>query len=162
MDQGALRLLIFFLFLFAVSRMKDIKRTFSYHGAEHKSIHCYEHGLPLTVENVQRFPKEHPRCGTSFLFVVMIISILVFSLVSWSNPLIRMLLRIVLLPVVISISYEINRAVGRHDNALTRFLRAPGLWMQHLTTNEPDDSMVEVAVTALERVIPEHKGEDIW
>ena len=160
--EGALRLLIFFLFLFAVSRMNDIKRTFSYHGAEHKSIHCYEHGLPLTVENVQKFPKEHPRCGTSFLFVVMIVSILVFSLVTWSNPLIRMLLRLVLLPVVISIGYEINRAVGRHDNLLTRILRAPGLWMQHLTTNEPDDSMVEVAVTALERVIPEHKGDDTW
>ncbi len=160
--EGVLRLLIFFLFLFCVSRMKDIRRTFSYHGAEHKSIHCYEHGLPLTVENVQKFPKEHPRCGTSFLFVVMIISILVFSFVRWSNPIVRVLLRLVLLPVVVSISYEINRAVGRHDNALTRILRAPGLWMQHLTTNEPDDSMVEVAVEALERVLPAHKGDDTW
>ncbi len=160
--EGLLRLLIFFLFLFSVSRMKDIRRTFSYHGAEHKSIHCYEHGLPLTVENVQKFPKEHPRCGTSFLFVVMSISILVFSLVRWSNPFLRVILRLALLPVVISISYEFNRVVGRHDNRLTRILRAPGLWMQRLTTNEPDDSMVEVAVEALERVLPAHKGDDAW
>ncbi|MBE6936272.1 MAG: DUF1385 domain-containing protein, partial [Ruminococcaceae bacterium] len=160
--EGVLRLLIFFGFLFSVSRMKDIRRTFSYHGAEHKSIHCYENGLPLTVENVQKFPKEHPRCGTSFLFVVMIISILVFSLVSWSNPFVRMVMRLVLLPVVVAISYEINRAVGRCDNALTRFLRLPGLFMQKMTTFEPEDDMVEVAIEALKRVIPENKGADTW
>ena len=142
--------------------MKDIKRTFMYHGAEHKTIHCYEHSLPLTVENVRQFPKEHPRCGTSFLFVVMIISILVFSFVSWSNPFLRMLLRLLLLPVVISLSYEANLFVGRHDNALTKILRAPGLLMQKFTTFEPDAGMIEVAIAALERVIPEKEGEDRW
>ena len=142
--------------------MKDIRRTFMYHGAEHKTIHCYEHNLPLTVENVRKFPKAHPRCGTSFLFVVMIISILVFSFVKWSNPLIRVVLRLALLPVIVSLSYEFNMLVGRHDNVLTRILRAPGLFMQKFTTFEPDDSMIEVAAAALERVIPEKEGEDRW
>ena len=160
--EGLFRILIFLGFLFCVSHMKDIKRTFMYHGAEHKTIHCYEHSLPLTVENVRQFPKEHPRCGTSFLFVVMIISILVFSFVSWSNPFLRMLLRLLLLPVVISLSYEANLFVGRHDNALTKLLRAPGLLMQKFTTFEPDAGMIEVAIAALERVIPENEGEDRW
>ena len=160
--EGLIRVLIFLGFLFCVSHMKDIKRTFMYHGAEHKTIHCYEHNLPLTVENVQKFPKEHPRCGTSFLFVVMIISILVFSFVSWSNPFIRMLMRLVLLPVVISVSFEANMLVGRHDNALTKILRSPGLLMQKFTTFEPDPDMIEVAIAALERVIPENEGEDRW
>lgn len=160
--EGLIRILIFLAFLFAVSHLKDIKRTFMYHGAEHKTIHCYEHDLPLSVENVKKFPKEHPRCGTSFLFVVMIISILVFSFVRWSNPFIRMLLRLILLPIVISLSYEANMLVGRHDNALTRILRAPGLLMQKFTTFEPDDSMIEVAAAALTRVIPDNEGEDRW
>ncbi len=160
--EGLFRILIFFGFLFSISHMKDIRRTFMYHGAEHKTIHCYEHNLPLTVENVRKFPKAHPRCGTSFLFVVMIISILVFSFVKWSNPLIRVVLRLALLPVIVSLSYEFNMLVGRHDNVLTRILRAPGLFMQKFTTFEPDDSMIEVAAAALERVIPEKEGEDRW
>lgn len=160
--EGLFRILIFLGFLFSISRMKDIRRTFMYHGAEHKTIHCYEHNLPLTVENVRKFPKAHPRCGTSFLFVVMIISILVFSFVKWSNPLIRVVLRLALLPVIVSLSYEFNMLVGRHDNVLTRILRAPGLFMQKFTTFEPDDSMIEVAAAALERVIPEKEGEDRW
>ena len=160
--EGLFRILIFLGFLFSISHMKDIRRTFMYHGAEHKTIHCYEHNLPLTVENVRKFPKAHPRCGTSFLFVVMIISILVFSFVKWSNPLIRVVLRLALLPVIVSLSYEFNMLVGRHDNVLTRILRAPGLFMQKFTTFEPDDSMIEVAAAALERVIPEKEGEDRW
>ncbi len=160
--EGLIRILIFLVFMFSISRMKDIQRTFQYHGAEHKSIACYESGADLTVENARGCPKEHPRCGTSFLLVVMIISILVFSVVRWSNPLIRLALRLLLLPVVVGISYEINRAVGRHDNALTMALRRPGLWLQHLTTREPDDSMLEVAITALKAVIPEEKGADRW
>lgn len=160
--EGLFRILIFLGFLFSISHMKDIRRTFMYHGAEHKTIHCYEHNLPLTVENVRKFPKAHPRCGTSFLFVVMIISILVFSFVKWSNPLIRVILRLALLPVIVSLSYEFNMLVGRHDNVLTRILRAPGLFMQKFTTFEPDDSMIEVAAAALERVIPEKEGEDRW
>ena len=160
--EGALRLVIFIAFIAFTARTKDMQRVYSYHGAEHKTIHCYEAGLPLTVENVRKFPRQHPRCGTSFLFVVMIISILVFSVVSWSNPWIRMVLRLALLPVVVAISYEINRFVGRHDNPLTKALRAPGLWLQNLTTNEPDGSMIEVGIEALERVIPEKAGADIW
>lgn len=152
--EGVIRIVIFILFMFSVSRMKDMQRTFAYHGAEHKTIFCYEAGEELTVENVRKHKKEHPRCGTSFLFSVMIVSILVFSLVEWSNPLIRMALRLLLLPVVVSISYEINRLIGRYDNVFTKFMRAPGVWFQGFTTFEPDDSMIEVAISALKEVIP--------
>ena len=140
----------------------QMKRVFSYHGAEHRTIRCYEAQLPLTVENVRKQTRKHPRCGTSFLFVVMIISILVFSVVQWSNPLVRMLLRLALLPVVAAISYEINRFAGRYDNWFTKILRAPGVAMQRITTKEPDDSMLEVAIEALKRVIPEDKETDRW
>lgn len=160
--EGAIRIITFLLFMFAVSRMKDMQRVFSYHGAEHKTIFCYESGEELTVENVRKFKKEHPRCGTSFLFSVMIISILVFSVVQWSNPFVRMALRLILLPVVVAISYEVNRLIGRYDNWLTRALRAPGLWFQGFTTFEPDDSMIEVAIAALKPVIPEDKSADRW
>ena len=160
--EGLIRIIIFIIFMFSVSRTKDIQRTFEYHGAEHKSIHCYESGKELTVENVQSFPKEHPRCGTSFLLVVMVISILVFSFIQVSTPLLRVVIRLALLPVVVGISYECNRWIGRHDNAFTRIVRGPGLLMQHLTTREPDDSMVEVAITALKAVIPQEEGSDRW
>lgn len=160
--EGLIRIIIFVIFMFSVSRTRDIQRTFEYHGAEHKTIHCYENGKPLTVENVQSFPKEHPRCGTSFLLVVMVISILVFSVIRVEAPILRILLRLVMLPVVVAISYECNRWIGRHDNAFTRIVRAPGLWMQHLTTREPDDSMVEVAIEALSAVIPDEEGSDRW
>jgi len=160
--EGALRICIFMIYLTLCSRMKDIQRMFAYHGAEHKTIHCYEKGLPLTVENVRIQRREHPRCGTSFLFVVMIISMLVFSVVSWTNPWARMGMRILLLPLVVGISYEFNRLVGRHDNALTAILAAPGNAMQRITTNEPDDSMIEVAIKALTLVIPEKEGADKW
>lgn len=160
--EGVLRVIIFLIFMFSVSRMKDMKRVFSYHGAEHKSIFCYEAGEELTVENVRKFSKEHPRCGTSFMFSVMVISVLVFSVVSWSNPLIRMVLRLALLPVVVGISYEVNRFIGRHDNWFTRIIRAPGLWFQTFTTFEPDDGMIEIAIAALREVIPEDKEADNW
>jgi len=160
--EGAIRILIFIGFVWATSKEKDVKRTYMYHGAEHKTIACYEHGMPLTVENCRRCSRFHPRRGTSFLFVVMIVSILVFSLVQWSNPIVRMAMRLLLLPVVAGISYEINRYAGRHDNKLTCALRAPGVWMQHLTTLEPDDSMIEVAIEALSRVIPEEEDKDRW
>ena len=152
--EGAIRIVIFLLFMFSVSRMKDMKRTFAYHGAEHKTIFCYEAGEELTVENVRKFKKEHPRCGTSFLFSVMIVSILVFSVVSWSNPFVRMALRLLLLPVVVAISYEVNRLIGRYDNVFTKIMRAPGVWFQGFTTFEPDDSMIEIAIEALKAVIP--------
>ena len=165
--ESVIKLIIFFAYLLLCSKQKDIYRVFQYHGAEHKTIFCYEKGLPLTVENVRPQSRFHPRCGTSFLFVVVIISILVFSLVSlrvglWDNPWVRIGLRLLLLPVVVSISYEINRWVGRHDNLCSRILSAPGKWLQRLTTNEPDDSMIECAIRALELVIPEQKGSDAW
>lgn len=160
--EGLIRITIFLGYLFLCTRLKDIQRVFSYHGAEHKSIFCYEKGLPLTVENVRIQPRQHPRCGTSFLFVVMIISILVFSFATWNNVWVRMLVRILLLPVVVGISYEINRWVGRHDNWLSSALSTPGKALQHLTTFEPDDSMIEVAIQALTLVIPEQHGSDAW
>ncbi|MGM9607429.1 MAG: DUF1385 domain-containing protein [Oscillospiraceae bacterium] len=164
--EGVIRIVIFMLYLFLCSRMKDMKRVFSYHGAEHKTIFCYEAGLPLTVENVRTQPRHHPRCGTSFLFVVIVVSILcssvVFTYVEWTNLWVRMGLHLLLLPVVVAISYEFNRLVGRHDNWLTRILTKPGLWMQNFTTFEPDDSMIEVGIEALKRVIPEEKGKDTW
>ena len=160
--DGVLRILIFLVYMKLVTRSKDIRRVFEYHGAEHKSIHCYEKGLPLTVENIRPQPREHPRCGTSFLFVVMIVSFLVFSVVSWDNKLVAFVLRLALLPVVVAISYEINRWAGRHDNTLSSILSAPGRALQKLTVFEPDDSMIECAARALTLVIPEEKGTDRW
>lgn len=164
--EGVIRVAIFLVYLILVSRMKDMRRVFSYHGAEHKTIRCYEAKLPLTVENVRPMTRLHPRCGTSFLFVVMIISILVFSvftsLVSVRYRLLKVLYKLLLLPVVVAISYEINRFVGRHDNWFTRAISFPGMWLQNFTTNEPDDSMIEVAIRALELVIPETEGADEW
>ena len=168
--EGVLKLVIFFVYLVLCSRLKDIRRTFQYHGAEHKTIFCYERGLELTVENARKMPRHHPRCGTSFLFVVIVIAVLascvVFALPGIrdvaANPLVRILLHLVLLPIIVSVTYELNRFIGRHDNPVTRFLSAPGLWMQNFTTFEPDDSMLEVAIEALNRVLPEHKGDDTW
>jgi uncharacterized protein YqhQ len=164
--EGVIRIVIFLLYLFLCSRTKDMRRVFSYHGAEHKTIFCYEAGLPLTVENVRIQPRHHPRCGTSFLFVVIVVSILlssvVFTYVEWSNLWVRVGLHLLLLPIVVAISYEFNRLVGRHDNWLTRILTKPGLWMQNFTTFEPDDSMIEVGIEALRLVIPEEKGKDTW
>ena len=164
--EGLIRIAIFMGYMILVSRMKDMRRVFSYHGAEHKTIRCYEAQLPLTVENVRPQTRLHPRCGTSFLFVVVAISILLFALVSavlpMSGMLVRLLVRLALLPVVVAISYECNRFVGRHDNRLTRILSAPGMWFQHFTTNEPDDSMIEVAIEALKLVIPDEAGADRW
>ena len=168
--EGVIKLVIFFLYLVLASRLKDIQRTFRYHGAEHKTIFCYERGLDLTVENTRAMPRHHPRCGTSFLFVVIVIAVLascvVFALPRIrdvaANPIVRILLHLVLLPVVVAVTYELNRFIGRHDNPATRVLSAPGMWMQNFTTFEPDDSMLEVAIQALTLVLPEVKGEDAW
>ena len=160
--EGAVKIVIFLGYLAAVSRMKDMRRVFSYHGAEHKTIRCYEAKLPLTVENVRPMTRLHPRCGTSFLFVVILLSILVGAFIQVSNTLLRMVLKLLLLPIVVAVSYEINRFVGRHDNFLTRILTWPGMMLQHFTTNEPDDSMIEVAIRSLELVIPEKEGSDQW
>lgn len=160
--EGVFRIIIFLLYLYLATKMKEIKRIWQYHGAEHKTIFCYEKGLELTVENARTQPRLHPRCGTSFLFLVMIISILVFSLLSWSNVWVRMGLRLLLLPVVVAISYEIIKWAGRHDNIVTRIISAPGKALQRLTTSEPDDDMLEVAIEALKLVMPEKEGEDKW
>ncbi|MGM9619234.1 MAG: DUF1385 domain-containing protein [Oscillospiraceae bacterium] len=164
--EGAVRILIFLAYLILCSKQKDIKRVFAYHGAEHKTIFCYERGLPLTPENAAQMPKHHPRCGTSFLFVVIVVSILVssvvFSYVEWRNMWVRMGLHLLLLPFIVGVTYEFNRYVGRHDNAVTRLLSKPGMWLQNFTTNEPDLQMLEVAIASMLPVIPEEKGKDEW
>ncbi|MBQ2931868.1 MAG: DUF1385 domain-containing protein [Clostridia bacterium] len=160
--EGIVRICIFLAYLVLVAQMKDIKRVFMYHGAEHKSIHCYEKGLELTIENVRAQSRLHPRCGTSFLLIVMVVSVIVFSFISWNNPFVRLGLRLLLLPVVAGLSYEVIKFAGRHDNCLTAAISAPGKWLQYITTNEPDDSQIEVAITALTAVIPENKEQDKW
>ena len=176
--EGLVRMVIFMAYMVLVSRMNEMKRLFAYHGAEHKTIRCYEARLPLTVENVRGQTRMHPRCGTSFLLVVMILSILVFSVASsvlrelvpglaamrgsFGYRLLMIAFKLLLLPLVVSIAYEINRWVGKTDNAFTRILTAPGLWMQNFTTNEPDDSMIEVAITAVNAVLPRQEGTDAW
>ena len=164
--ESVLKLLIFVAYLALCSRMGEMKRVFSYHGAEHKTIFCYEAGLPLTVENVRVQPRHHPRCGTSFLFMVIAVSIIVSTIVFaiWPvrNPILRFLAHLAMLPVIVGVSYEFNRWAGRHDGPITKILTAPGLWLQNFTTFEPDDSMIEVGIKALELVLPEVKGEDEW
>ncbi len=160
--EGLTKVIILLLYMGLVSRTPDIRRLFSYHGAEHKTIFCYEHGKPLTVENVRPESRFHPRCGTSFLLVVVLVSILVNSVVRVSNTFARVGFHLLLLPVVVGISYEINRWCGAHDNWLSAILSAPGKWLQRITTNEPDDSMIECAIRAMELVIPEEKGSDLW
>ena len=164
--EGVVKVLIFLAYLILCSKQKDVRRVFCYHGAEHKTIFCYEAGLPLTVENARIQPKHHPRCGTSFLFVVIIVSILVSSIVfpyiNWQNIWVRIGVKLLLLVPVVGITYEFNRAVGAHDNKLTRILSAPGMWMQNFTTNEPDDSMLEVAIEAMKLVLPAEQGKDQW
>ena len=176
--EGLIRIVVFVVYIFAVSRMAEMKRVFSYHGAEHKTIRCYEAGLPLTVENVREQTRRHPRCGTSFLLIVMILSILVFSIASaallavvpnlemicgpFVYKLVMIVFKLLLLPLVVSISYEINRLVGRYDNWLTRLLTIPGMWFQNFTTNEPDDEMIEVGIASLRAVLPVEEGSDLW
>ncbi len=176
--EGFVRMTIFAAYMLLVARMQEMRRVFAYHGAEHKTIRCYEAGLPLTVENVKAQTRLHPRCGTSFLLVVMLLSILVFSVASsgllavipaletirgsFLYRLIMIVFKLLLLPLVVGISYEINRWVGRHDNKFTRILTAPGLWLQNFTTNEPDDDMIRTGIAALEAVLPENEGGDRW
>lgn len=162
--EGGVRMVIFLLYIILTAQVKDMKRVYRYHGAEHKTIFCYERGLPLTVENVRDMPRHHPRCGTSFLFVVMCVAILIHAAlgIGWDNTWIRLAVRLLSLPIIVSITYEINRFVGRHDNWLTRILTAPGLWLQNFTTREPDDTMIEVGIRALSEVLPEEQGADKW
>jgi len=159
--EGLLRILIFFLYIYLASLLNDIKRVWQYHGAEHKAIHCYEHGDELTVENVRKYTTKHPRCGTSFMFLVMIVSIITFSFLGWYNPVINALLRILLIPVVARISYEILKLAGRHSEWLImKIISAPGMLLQYLTTKEPDDSQIEVAIVALKNVLVEDNSDN--
>ena len=164
--EGVVKIAVLLTYMILCSKQKDVYRVFCYHGAEHKTIFCYEAGLPLTVENVRIQPRHHPRCGTSFLFVVIIVSIflsiVIFTPLHIENTFLRMLLHLLLLPIICGVTYEFNRYVGAHDTPLCRTLRAPGMWMQNFTTFEPDDSMIEVAITALSQVLPEEQGADRW
>lgn len=175
--EGLIRIVIFLAYMWLCTRLDDVKRLFAYHGAEHKTIFCYEKGLELTVENVKKQSRFHPRCGTSFLVVIMIISIFVVSFMTWvlslipgvaalphlAAALVRVLAKLIILPFIVSITYELNRWVGRHDeNLLARIVAWPGKQLQHITTSEPDDGMIECAIEAVKLVIPEKKGSDAW
>jgi len=160
--EGFIRIGIFLLYLVLVSKMEDIKTVFRYHGAEHKTIFCYESGEELTVENVRKQSRLHPRCGTNFLLIVMIVSIILFSFISWSNVWTRMGMRLLLLPIVAGISYEFIKIIGRGTSKFVRALTKPGLWLQLLTTAEPNDKQIEVAIASVMPVIPENKEDDKW
>ena len=176
--EGLIRVVILVGYMYFASKIPDMKRVFAYHGAEHKTICCYEAGLPLTVDNVRRQCRLHPRCGTSFLLVVVVLSVILFSVVStgllnllpalaamkgtFAYRLIMIAVKLLLLPVLVSVAYEINRMVGRYDNWFTRIMVAPGLWMQRITTNEPDDDMIEVGIAAVMAVLPSEEGADRW
>ena len=151
--EGVIRILILFAYIYAISKNKDIERVYQYHGAEHKSIHCYESGKELTVENAREFKRLHPRCGTNFLFIVMATSIILFAFFGWPNPLMRVLMRIVCIPIVAGIAYEIIRLLGKYDNSFTRMIAYPGMMLQYLTTKEPDDEQLEVAIASLKAVL---------
>ena len=160
--EGVLRISIFIVYLALASKLKDIKRVWMYHGAEHKTIACYESGLPLNVENARSFSKHHPRCGTAFMFIVLLISIVLFSFIPKTNIILDILLRLAFVPVLAGLSYEIIHWAAKHDNILTRMLSWPGLMLQRLTTKEPDDSMLEVAIAAILPVIPAGERGDDW
>ena len=168
--EGVLKIVILVGYMAGVSLMKDIKRTFMYHGAEHKAIFCYEAGLELTVENVRNQKRFHPRCGTSFLILMILVGIFVsffidplFYLIFGFTPMtiVRVLIKLLLLPLIVGVGYELIKIAGRHDNLFTRIISAPGVWLQKITTKEPDDSMIECAIAALNEVIPEN-GDDNW
>ena len=158
--EGILRIILFLVYMALVTLNKDIKRVFQYHGAEHKTIFCYEHGLELNVENVRMQSRFHPRCGTSFIVLMLIVGILIGLFIPFTNVWLRSAVKFLLLPVTVGLGYELIRICGRHDNIVTHIIAAPGVWMQHLTTKEPKDEMIEVAIAAMKDVIPEN-GEDI-
>ena len=176
--EGLIRVMILVGYMYFAAKIPDMARVFAYHGAEHMTICCYEAGLPLTVENVRKQCRFHPRCGTSFLLVVVVLSVILFSVVSTGllnlipalaairgtigYRFIMMAVKLLLLPVLVSLAYEINRLVGRHDNWFTKVIMAPGLWMQRITTNEPDDDMIAVGIAAVEAVLPSEEGADRW
>ena len=160
--EALLKVAIFLSYMAAISKMKEIHRVFEYHGAEHKTIACYEAGDELTVENVRKYTRFHPRCGTSFLILVVIVSVFLYSVLPWSSTGLRVVFKLLLLPVVMGISYELLKWCGRSDNIATRIIRQPGIWVQHLTVFEPDDSMIEVAIAAVTPVLPEKPEDGKW
>ena len=157
--EGVMRIAIFIGYIYFCSRMPEIHRLFQYHGAEHKTIFCYENDEELTVENVRKHSRFHPRCGTSFLVIMLLLSIIVGFFIPFGNPFVRTVVKLLCVPLIVGVGYEFIRLCGRHDNAFTRVIAAPGLWVQRITTKEPDDSMIEVAIEAMKQVIPEN-GED--
>ena len=160
--EGAVKIAIFLGYLILCSRQKDVRRVFCYHGAEHKTIFCYEAGLPLTVENARIQPKHHPRCGTSFLILVILVSIVLYAVLPWTSTGMRIVYKLCMFPLLVGISYEILKWAGRSDSVLSKIVSQPGLWMQRLTTFEPDDSMIEVAIAAVTPVLPEKQEEARW
>jgi uncharacterized protein YqhQ len=160
--EGVLRIAIFIGYLAAVTLMKDIKRVWMYHGAEHKTINCYEANEELTVENVMKYPTSNRRCGTSFMFLVMAVSIIVFSFVGWHSVILNMVFRILLLPLVAGLAYELVKVAGRYDNVFSKIISAPGMLFQKLTAKEPDEGMVECAIMAFNAVVPEDPEEAKW
>ena len=151
--EGITRLCILFIYIVTISKNKDIQRVFQYHGAEHKAIYCYENNLELTVENAKQFTTLHPRCGTNFLFIVMFTSIILFSFFGWPNPIMRIMMRIICIPIVAGVAYEIIKLLGKYDNFITKIISYPGMMLQKFTTNEPDDSQLEVALESLKAVL---------
>ena len=161
--EGVFRIFIFFLYLGLISKQKDIARVFQYHGAEHKSIACYEAGAPLTVDEVRKYSRLHPRCGTSFLFMVLIISVVVLSFFGWPSLLGRIIVRLLMFPVIAGIGFEVNRLIGKYDNRLTLILRYPGLMIQkYFTVKEPNEEQMEVGIASLKAVLPEDGEDDTW
>ena len=160
--EGALKMAIFLLYMYLCTRMKDLHRVFEYHGAEHKTIACYEAGLPLTVENIRKQSRFHPRCGTSFMILVIIISIFLYAVLPWTSTGLRVVYKLCMFPLLVGVSYEILKWAGLSDSALSHIVSQPGLWMQRLTTFEPDDSMIEVAIAAVTPVLPENQEEARW
>ena len=159
--EGVLRIIVFIAYVWATSLMKDIRRTYMYHGAEHKTIYCYEAGLPLTVENVRKQSRLHPRCGTSFLILVLIVGIVISMFIRIDFLPLRMAVKLLTLPIVVGVGYELIKLAGRKDNLLTHIISAPGMALQKITTREPEDSMIECAIAAMEKVIPDD-GSDQW
>jgi len=157
--EGVVKMILFLSYVLIVSKTPDMQRTFMYHGAEHKTIFCYENLEELTVENVKKYKRFHPRCGTSFIIIMLLVGIIIGLFITSSNPLVRTGIKLLLLPVSCGIGYELIKICGKYDNAVTRIIAAPGLAAQRITTKEPDDSMIEIAIAAIEPVIPEN-GED--
>lgn len=160
--EGIFRIVLFVGYMALMTLMKDIRRTFMYHGAEHKTIFCYEAGLPLTVENIRGQRRFHPRCGTSFMILVLIVGIIISMFITITNPFLRTLVKLLMLPIVVGIGYELIKFAGRHDNLFTKIISMPGMWLQHITVFEPTDDMIECAIEAMNKVIPENAEADNW